>query len=233
MNEKYRHLSVEDRAVIMIERGSGVSMRSISRELKHNQARVVADCGSEQIAYDATAASAAYLGRRLRCGCRPKLVLGTRLYQMVYGRRVHWRWSPEQIAWRLRKMHPDGPTLQISHVAIYATIYADPRGALKKGMVEALRQRKHDRGQRCRTLAKGQTIPEAMRIADRPEVVQPRLVPGHREGDFIKGSFNRSGVGTVVERKTRWVVWCRMDGCTDEAMAEEIAAFSKRAALDS
>jgi len=40
MNEKYRHLSVEDRAVIMIERGSGVSMHSISRELKHNQARV-------------------------------------------------------------------------------------------------------------------------------------------------------------------------------------------------
>ncbi|OLH69420.1 transposase, partial [Xanthomonas oryzae pv. oryzae] len=28
------------------------------------------------------------------------------------------------------------------------------------------------------------------------------------------GAFNRSCVGTLVERKTRFVVLCRMDGCT-------------------
>lgn len=39
-------------------------------------------------------------------------------------------------------------------------------------------------------------------------------LPGHWEGAFIKGSFNRSAVGTVVERKTRFVILCRMDGCT-------------------
>ncbi len=48
----------------------------------------------------------------------------------------------------------------------------------------------------------------------RPEEIEQRLLPGHWEGDFIKGAFNRSAVGTLVERKTRFVVLCRMDGCT-------------------
>lgn len=48
----------------------------------------------------------------------------------------------------------------------------------------------------------------------RPEEVQGRKLPGHGEGDFIKGAYNRSAVGTLVERKTRFVVLCRMNGCT-------------------
>jgi IS30 family transposase len=200
---------------------------TISREIKRNL--MVGAVAGEQLraeTYNATAASLAYLGRRLRCGRRSKLVLGTRLYQFVYDHLVYRRWSPEQIAARLRLMNPDDPTLWISHEAIYAAIYAHPRGALKKGMVDALRQHKQDRGQRRRTtLAKGQTVPEAMRIVHRPEDVNQRLLPGHWEGDFIKGSFNRSAVGTVVERKTRWVVLCRMDGCT---AADALEGFTRQ-----
>ncbi|WAT16479.1 IS30 family transposase [Xanthomonas fragariae] len=78
----------------------------------------------------------------------------------------------------------------------------------------ALRQRKPSRGLRRTTAAKRTWVPEELRIVHRPEQVQQRLVPGHWEGDLIKGAFNRSCVGTLVERKTRFVVLCRMDGCT-------------------
>ena len=48
--------------------------------------------------------------------------------------------------------------------------------------------------------------PEKLRIIHRPEDIEARLVPSHREGDLIKGAVNRSAVGTVVERKTRFVI---------------------------
>ena len=49
-------------------------------------------------------------------------------------------------------------------------------------------------------------VPESLRIINRPEETEARIVPGHREEDLIKGAFNRSSVGTLVERKTRFVV---------------------------
>lgn len=106
----------------------------------------------------------------------------------------------------------------LSHETIYAAIYARPRGALKKGMIEALRESKPTRGRRRTTLAKGKTIPEELRIVYRPQDVLERKLPGHWEGDFIKGAYNRSGVGTLVERKTRFVVLCRMDCTAQDAL---------------
>jgi IS30 family transposase len=230
MGNSYCHLSAEDRALIRIEHSRGASARSIaqivgrdrstiSRELKRNRDACNNSATAAQSVYDATAAACAYRERRRRCGRRRRLVPGTALYQHVKDRLHHDHWSPQQIASRLRMMHPDEPDRRISHEAIYAAIYAYPKGSLKQGMIDCLRQRKPARGRRRTTLAKGQTIPEAMRIVHRPEEIEQRLLPGHWEGDFIKGGFNRSAVGTVVERKTRFVILCRMDGCTaDDAL---------------
>ena len=62
----------------------------------------------------------------------------------------------------------------------------------------------------------------------RPEEIATRLLPGHWEGDFIKGAFNRSAVGTLVERKTRFVVLCKMEGCTAQAALEGFTRQMKK-----
>jgi len=218
MGKHYSHLSAEDRAVIMLEVNRGGSLRSIaqllgrhvstvSRELRRNE------CGNS-VRYNATGAARSYRERRQQSVRKKKLVQGGLLYQKVCDRLVLWRWSPQQIAARLRNMHPDEPAFHISHETIYASIYAHPRGGLKQAMVQALRQAKPSRGNRRTTISQGGFVPEDLRIIHRPEEVALRLVPGHWEGDLIKGAFNRSAVGTLVERKTRFVVLCRMDGCT-------------------
>ena len=62
---------------------------------------------------------------------RTKLVQGSRLHDWVRGKLLHQRWSPEQIAARLRAMHPDDPAARVSHETIYAAIYTQPKGGLK------------------------------------------------------------------------------------------------------
>ena len=45
-------------------------------------------------------------------------------------------------------------------------------------------------------------------------------MPGHWEGDFIKGARNRSSVGVLVERHSRLVLLAKMDGASAEAALE-------------
>jgi IS30 family transposase len=51
-------------------------------------------------------------------------------------------------------------------------------------------------------------------IHDRPSEIDERWVPGHWEGDFIKGAYNRSSVGTLVERTTLFTVLAKMEDAT-------------------
>ena len=67
-------------------------------------------------------------------------------------------------------------------------------------MVAALRQHKPSRGRRRTTLVGTSMVPVSLKIIHRPEEIEARLVPGHWEGDLIKGAFNLSSVGTLVER---------------------------------
>ena len=116
----------------------------------------------------------------------------------------------------------------VSHETIYAAIYAQPRGGLKAAMIEALRQAKPKPGLKRRTAAGTSMVPESLRIINRPDEIEARLVPGHWEGDLIKGAFNRSSVGPLVERKTRFVILCKMDGNGAEAALDSFIRQMRR-----
>jgi IS30 family transposase len=134
-------------------------------------------------------------------------------------------YSPEQIAGRLRREYPDDMGRHLSTETIYAALYVLPRGALRSELLAALRQARKARRPRARGTDRRGQIPNMTPIAERPAEVATRTVPGHWEGDLIKGARNGSAVGTLVERTTRLVILARMEG-TDARSARQ--GFTKK-----
>ena len=234
MDKRYKHLNGEERGVILAEHRRGASLGAIGALLGRSASTIGRELrrgrpeGDPAQPYCAQLGADRYRVLRKRCGRRRKLVAGGWLHDFVRSKLIHKRWSPEQIACRLKSMHPDDPTRLISHETIYAAICAQSKGGLKTEMIAALRQHKPARGLRRTTLAGGSGAPESLRIIHRPEEIEGRPVPGHREGDLIKGAFNRSTVGTVVERKIRLLILSKMRGCTAEAALEGFTRQMKR-----
>ena len=133
--------------------------------------------------------------------------------------------SPEQIAGRLRRAYPDDMGRHLSTETIYAALYVLPRGALRSELLAALRQARKARRPRARGADRRGQIPNMTPLAERPAEVATRTVPGHWEGDLIKGARNGSAVGTLVERTTRLVILAKMEG-TDARRAR--AGFTKK-----
>jgi IS30 family transposase len=113
-------------------------------------------------------------------------------------------WSPQEIAERLRLEYPDDPMMQVSHETIYQSLFVQGRGELRRELARCLRSGRTARRHQGRE--KRSKIPNMVMISDRPAEIEDRAVPGHWEGDLIIGAGNKSAVGTLVERSTRFVL---------------------------
>ena len=138
---------------------------------------------------------------------------------------LDWKWSPQQIAATLKRVFPNEPERHVSHETIYTAIYAQPRGELRRQLVACLRQGRSTRLPRTRGTDRRGQIPDMVSIHVRPPEVDDRVMPGHWEGDFIKGAGNKSSVGVLVERTSRLVLLAKM---VDATAASALAGFSAK-----
>jgi IS30 family transposase len=120
-------------------------------------------------------------------------------------------WSPQTISRRLRLEFGDDGPMTISHETIYKSLYVQGRGLLRDELAECLRTGRAARRPRGRLEARGR-IPGMIPISERPAEADDRAVPGHWEGDLIMGAGNRSAIGTLVERTTRFVMLLHLPG---------------------
>ncbi|MBX9849778.1 MAG: IS30 family transposase, partial [Rhodocyclaceae bacterium] len=139
-----------------------------------------------------------------------KLIAGSPYFKHVAAS-LREGWSPLQIAGRLGRMEDGDHPGRIIHESIYTALYALPRGELRRELLAALRQGRQNSRSLGTDRRKG-FVSDDIRIAERPEDVEGRLVPGHWDGDLIKGAANRSAVGMLVERTSRLVLLARMYG---------------------
>ncbi len=155
----------------------------------------------------------------------PKLLANERLSQYVEGKLLNERWSPQQIAERIKLEYPNDMSMRISHETIYTYVFCLARGSLKKELKATLRQHKYNRGIRPSRggAAKQSDIPDLVSIEERPREVADRIIPGHWEGDLIMGAGNHSALGTLVERTTRTVILVQVESKQAEHIAQRFA----------
>ena len=209
-----------------IARALNRSPSTISRELSRNGHRSPSDLpfmGRPRLPYDAVRAG----NRARRLAREPrrerKLSRESLLWQHVHSLLLKG-WSPQQISRTLHRHHPGNDEWHVSHETIYTAIYALPRGELRRGVVALLRQHKcarRPRGQGSNRRGQMHDLPS---IHIRPPEADERILPGHWEGDFIKGTRNRSSVGVLVDRSTLFLKLVKLNGCS---ASDALEGFSK------
>jgi IS30 family transposase len=249
-----RYLSLAEREYIdlrwedgadgrLIARELGRAASTVSRELRRNRLlgyphKPPLPDGARRKRGPAPGSPAAHGRARLRYRAAPaqtaaeqrarrpkptKLATRPRLRRWVQ-QALRQRWSPEQIAGRLREVFPDDEFMRISHEAIYQALYVQGRGALRRELTTCLRTGRALRRPRRRADGRRERIKDKVMISERPAEVADRAVPGHWEGDLIKGANGLTSVGTLVERSTRFTLLLHLpDGAGAEAVRDAIA----------
>ena len=217
-------LSVAEREEISRGLLVGTSLRSIAADLGRapsTVAREVTRNGGRR-RYRAWRAETGAT-RRARRPRVAKLARSARLRAEVE-RLLGLRWSPEQIAHRLRLEHPDDREMRVSHETIYQALFVQSRGALRRELRACLRTGRVRRRAQHRTARPG-VLTDMVLLSERPAEVDDRAVPGHWEGDLIIGGRSHSAIGTLVERQTRYVMLVALPaGRSAPAVRDALAA---------
>jgi IS30 family transposase len=220
-------LSLIDREEISRGLTVGRSLRAIAAQLGRAPSTISREVsrngGTDR--YRATVSDQSAWDRALRpksckLACHPAL-------RRTVSRKLHRKWSPEQIAGWLKHSFPNEEQHRVSHETIYKSLYIQTRGVLKKELLEHLRAKRTIRRSRHASLKRdglGQ-ITNAISISERPASVEDRAVPGHWEGDLIAGSRN-SYIATLVERQSRYVMLAKVP---NKETASVISALIKQA----
>lgn len=207
---KYKHLSIEEREIIqtmwwerksirVIARVLNRSFSSISRELRRN-------FPPEHKVYTPRMAHERALKKR-KCRGRIDRLKNKQIRSYVVSH-LKRRWSPEQIAGRIRSDLNE----TISHEAIYQYVYHQytfHNANLKDGAEDLrvyLRRRRKRRVPKGLRRCQRMLNPQGISIDERPEVVNQRQRIGDWEGDTVESKNHKPGINTLVERKVGLVL---------------------------
>jgi len=182
-----------------IARTLGIHNSTVSRELRRNASHDGYDPHQAQALSDQRRHTAWKWTKRL-----PSLI------RWVTGQLAD-EWSPQQISGFMA--HANGAC--VSHQWIYSLIWDDKAhgGDLWRCLRQPRRRSKFRAQAKSAGLGK---IPNRVGIEHRPAEVDDRLTIGHWEGDTVLKGHKQSGLVTLVERRSGYLLAARLPNITAE-----------------
>ena len=223
---KYKHFSIEERESLQYMWWERKSVRSMAKALNRSSSSVSRELNrnfpQRKMYTSRLAHEKALIKRKIRGRHNRLKNEDIRTYVTTHLKR---RWSPEQIAGKIRK--DIGET--ISHEAIYQYIYSRVRndGIIRANIEEDLRP--YLRRKRRRRLGKGFRATKRVRmlpgklIDTRPGIVTRRARIGDWESDTVESCDHKPGINTLVDRRTGLVFITKLNAKTSSSTAEAIS----------
>ena len=195
-----RYLSEPERIRIADLLAAGITVRGVAVELGRAPSTISREIARNSDPDGRYRPHHAEQAARLRAARpRTRRIAGDGVLGETVQRLLAKRWSPEQVAHELRVLFAGQPLRWLCKESIYQAIY-DAAVAITRPARRRRRRRRLQGLQRRGRLT-------AMRMIDeRPAVAADRVQAGHWEGDLIMGAGNRSAIGTLVERTTRFLI---------------------------
>jgi IS30 family transposase len=203
-------LRLEEREEISRGIAAGQSIRQIALGLERAPSTVCREIGRNGGGqrYRANRAERSTWERALRP--KPCRLAHRRELRWQVARKLALQWSPEQISGWLKRQFPTDEDMQISHEAIYRSLFVQTRGVLKKELTAHLRTRRRMRLPKRHNVQSGQgQILDMVSIRERPAEAEDRAVPGHWEGDLLTGA-NDTHIATLIERHSRFTMLVKL-----------------------
>jgi IS30 family transposase len=218
--ENYRRLTFQERIVIETLLSQSKRKAFIAKRLNRSPSTITRELkpwGTKPGSYDAKIAHWCAVDDYKNKRNQDKISTYPKLKSYVY-KMLEEKWSPEQIAGRIKIDYPQDKMMTISHEAIYLHIYRQPQGKENKRLISLLtyhKSRRRSSKQVCR--AKGR-IKDAVSIDLRPPHIEARTQSGHWEGDLMIGANQASAIATLVERKTRFTYIIKLNDRKSETV---------------
>jgi IS30 family transposase len=216
-------LNAKDRAVLAQLLKLNLTKTEIAARLKKHRSTIYRELNrnSGPLGYiDLEAQQRTEARRRFRHRCRK---LDDPAVKEFVSARLKRCWSPDQIAGRLQLAFRRQPQRHLSRQTIYNWIAAQKRQAA------SWRQYLRFGKPRRRRPENAGRLPGAVSLEGRPKAANERRRFGDWEGDTIVSRGRRSGLATIVERKSGFTLVARLDDLKAPTMRQ--AAESKLTAL--
>ena len=222
MSTTYIQLTIKERYTIEYLMQEGKTQFYIAEKLGRNKSTISRELRRNKIKDAKYRAEAAETAKNERCK-RERFRNFTDFTKSIIEKKLMIHWTPEQISAELKNKH----NIHTSHELIYQYLAFDRQEGGTLYMYLPHRGEKYKKRNLKTSRKIWKKAKKRRSIDDRPAIVNKNIEIGHWEGDTVESKGHQGGIGTFVDRKSKFLIIRRVKDKTSLAMKNAIVGAFK------